>query len=444
MNIALIAMSGVRAWSDKLNAAGLTMPGVMERGRVIASMPSLSLLTLAALTPEEHQVSYHEIPNLNEHGPLPTGVDLVAIATFSAQVKDAYRVADHYRAEGIPTVMGGLHVSVEPEEALQHASTIVLGEAEPLWPALISDAERGELRPRYGPASQAFELSSAPIPRYDLLDVDRYNRFPLQTSRGCPFRCEFCASSILLTERYKVKPVERVIAELHAIKETWSTPFIEFADDNSFANKRHYRELLAALRTENIKWFTECDISVAEDEELLTLMRESGCRQVLIGLESPRSEGLDGLEMRGNWKLQQLDRYEAAIRTIQSRGITVNGCFILGLDGHTSSIFDAIYEYVMRTSLWDVQITVQTPFPGTPLYQRLLKADRILEPGAWEKCTLFDVNFEPSDMSPDELQNGLVHLAGQLYSQEAIDTRRRGFFEGLDRELRHHAAKLTS
>jgi radical SAM superfamily enzyme YgiQ (UPF0313 family) len=444
MNIGMIAMSGVRAWSDELNQASLTMPGFVERGKVIASMPSLSLLTLAALTPDEHDISYHEIPKLDEHGPLPEGFDLVAIATYSAQVSDAYKLADHYRAQGIPVVMGGLHVSVEPTEALQHASAVVIGEAEPLWPGLIADAERGELHSHYGPVDQPFDLADAPIPRYDLLDHELYNRFPLTTSRGCPFRCEFCASSILISDRYKVKPVERVLAELHAIKQTWEHPFIEFADDNSFVNRRHYHELLAALRDENIKWFTECDVSVADDPQLLDLMRESGCRQVLIGLESPRSEGLDGLELRGNWKLKQIDRYEAAIHAIQRQGITVNGCFILGLDGHTPDIFDAVYDYSMRLNLWDVQITVLTPFPGTPLYDRLLKQGRILRPGVWDTCTLFDVNFEPTGMSANELQQGLLYLAGRVYSKEAIDTRRRGFFDNLDRSLRQQMKSLVA
>lgn len=442
MKLGMIAMSGVRAASEELNRAGLTMPGVMERGRVIASMPSLSLLTLAALTPADWDIHYHEIADLRSEPELPDGFDLVAIATFSAQVFDAYAVADEYRARGVPVVMGGLHVTVLPDEAAQHADCVVVGEAEPLWPTVLADFIRGELKPRYGPAPRPFDLADAPIPRYDLLDVDKYNRFPLQTSRGCPFRCEFCASSILLREPYAVKPVERVLAELHAIKDVWAHPFIEFADDNSFVNQRHYRALLESLASENVAWFTECDISVAQDDDLLAAMRRAGCRQVLIGLESPTRAGLNGLELRGNWKLDHSAEYEAAIRKIQSYGITVNGCFILGLDGHGPEAFDHVFDFAMRTGLYDVQITVQTPMPGTPLYARLEKAGRILRPGAWETCTLFDVNFEPTDMTPDELQQGIVALAQRLYAPEYQDARRHQFFDQIDPAWRGRAVHV--
>lgn len=429
MRLGLIAMSGVRAWSAELNAAGLTMPGVVERGRVIASMPSLSLLTLAALTPPDVEVSYHEIRDLRAHGPLPENFDLVAISTMSAQVFDAYAVADHYRARGVPAVMGGLHVTALPEEALAHASAVVVGEAEPLWPALIEDFRAGRLRPRYeSPAGASFDLARAPRPRFDLLDIEKYNRLPVQTARGCPHRCEFCASSVLLTGGYALKPAAKVLDEVRFIKSLWSDPFIELADDNSFASRRHARELLTALAGEGVPWFTEADLSIADDPELLTLMRRAGCRQVLIGLESPRESGLSGLELRRDWKLRQFPRAEAAVRTIQSHGITVNGCFILGLDGHTPEVFGDVLAFADRAGLYDVQITVQTPFPGTPLYTRLLAEGRILHPGQWQRCTLFDVNFVPTHMTPEELQRGLVELARRLYDEEAVRRRRETFF----------------
>lgn len=434
MRILLIAMSGIRAFSEELNAAGLTMPGVVERSKVIASMPSLGLLTLAGLTPGDCEVEYHEIADLRKQPDLPGGFDLVAISSFSAQIHDAYAVADRYRARGVRVVLGGLHVTKLPDEAAQHADAIVIGEAEPLWPRLIDDARRGQLKPRYqSRPGEHFHLVDSPLPRFDLLDVDRYNRIPLQTSRGCPHQCDFCASSILLTPRYSVKPVERVLAELRAIKEIWAQPFIEFADDNSFAQKKHYKELLRALIPERIKWFTEADISIADDPELLDLMREAGCRQVLVGLESPATRGLDGIELRRNWKLKMHDRYEAAVHAIQSRGVTVNGCFILGLDGEGEEVFDAIYDFADRTALFEVQITVLTPFPGTPLYDRLLAAGRILHPGDWRRCTLFDVNYRPTNMTPDRLQSGIVELAKRLYAPDFVDHRRRRFFENLQR-----------
>ena len=200
-----------------------------------------------------------------------------------------------------------------------------------------------------------------------------------------------------------MKPVAKVIAEIRAIKQIWSQPFIEFADDNTFVNKAHSKTLMRALASEGMRWFTETDIAVADDDELLRLMREAGCAQILIGLESPLVAGLDGLEHRRNWKRQQLDRYRSAIERIQSHGIAVNGCFVLGLDGHTPAVFDAVEQFAADSGLHDVQITVMTAFPGTPLYERLRREGRLLDEQAWEKCTLFDVNFQPEGMTADEL-----------------------------------------
>ena len=432
MKIGLIAMSGIRAASEDLNRAGLTMPGVVERSRIVASMPSLSLLTLAAMTPPDIGIEYHEIHDLRTHGPLPDGFDLVAIASFSAQIFDAYAVADAYRARGTAVVLGGLHVTALPDEALQHATAIAVGEGELTWPRIIADFKAGRLAGRYDPPSgQYCRLDEAPVPRFELLDPQRYNRITLQTSRGCPHRCEFCASSILLTPHYRVKSVERVIEEIRAIKRIWPRPFLEFADDNSFVNRDHYKSLMRAMRDEDVRWFTEADVSVAEDPELLHLMREAGCRQVLIGLESPTPRGLNKLELLRNWKRRKLPGYAAAIREIQSHGITVNGCFILGLDGEGPEVFEDIYRFVVDSGLFDVQITVMTAFPGTPLYARLLAAGRIIEPGTWQKCTLFDVNHVPTHMTAAELQQGMLELAARLYDPDFVYERRMRFIADL-------------
>ena len=272
---------------------------------------------------------------------------------------------------------------------------------------------------------------TAPLPRFDLLDPDKYNRLTVQTSRGCPHRCEFCASSILLTSRYKLKPVDKVIAEIREIKKIWPRPFIEFADDNSFVHHAHYKRLLRALAGEKLRWFTEADVSVAENDELLGLMRDSGCQQVLIGLESPRRANLNGVELRNNWKARKQGVYKAAIAKIQSYGITVNGCFILGLDADTPEVFDDVLQFVRESGLYEVQVTFLTAFPGTPLYGRLKREGRILRDRAWELCTLFDINFQPKNMSAAELQSGFLKLVKQLYSAEETQSRRANFRRSL-------------
>jgi radical SAM superfamily enzyme YgiQ (UPF0313 family) len=426
MNIGLIAMSGVRAHNAELTELGLTLPGFVDRNRIIASMPSLSLLTLAGMTPRCHQVDYHEIADLKSLPELPTDFDLVAISTFSAQAYEAYEVAQHYSKLGIPVLMGGLHVTSVPNEASRFGAFPVVGEGEPLWPQILADAAAGELQPIYR-NSVDFDLRDAPMPRFELLDPSKYNRITVQTSRGCPHKCEFCASSILLTKKYKLKPVEKVLAEIHAIKEIWPKPFIEFADDNTFVHPTHYKELLRRLIPEDLRWFTETDINIANDDEMLGLLRDAGCQQILIGLESPRSASLHGIEGVSDWKMRQLDKYKSAIAKIQSYGITVNGCFILGLDGDTPEIFDNVLDFVRDSGLYEVQVTFMTAFPNTPLYHRLKKEDRIVRDSAWELCTLFDINFQPKQMSVAELQAGFLKLVKVLYSAEETTVRRRAF-----------------
>ncbi len=418
----MIAMSGVRVQDAELMKLGLTLPGFVERSEVIASLPSLSLLTLASLTPDDVEISYHEIAEFATEGLPAGGFDLVAISTMSAQAFEAYAVADALRASGVKVVIGGLHATCVPDECARHADAVVVGEGEPVWADLIEDARQGRLKRRYQ-AETPFDLRDAPMPRFDLLDPDKYNRLTVQTARGCPHKCGFCASSILINPGYSVKPVDKIIAEIRAIKAIWPRPFIEFADDNSFLHRKHARELMRALKPERIKWFTECDVSIADDVELLDLMRAAGCRQVLIGLESPDESGLDSVDPK-RWKLRQASRYERAVRTIQSRGITVIGCFVLGLDGQGPGAFDAVESFANRVGLYDVQVTVQTPFPGTPLYRQLEAEGRLTHPGRWDRCTLFDVNYEPTGMARDELIDGFRALVARLYTPEAVRARR--------------------
>ncbi|MCG3210715.1 MAG: hypothetical protein FOGNACKC_04346 [Anaerolineae bacterium] len=428
MKIGLIAMSGIRTHNEELARLGLTLPAFVERGKVIASLPSLSLLTLAALTPERIEVEYREIADIRAETFLPDDYDLVAISSYSAQIFEAYELADQYQEKNIPVVMGGLHVTALPEEAKQHCASVVVGEGEVLWPHLLSDFEQGDLKPYYLQSPPgSYDLADAPIPRFDLLDPNIYNRLTVQTSRGCPWRCEFCASSILLSPRYKIKPVSKVVAEIRAIKDVWHRPFIEFADDNTFVNHAHYKELLRALVKEKIRWFTETDISVANDDELLGLMRDSGCKQILIGLESPRKANLNNIELNANWKMKQFDGYREAIAKIQSYGITVDGCFVFGLDGDTPEIFEEVYDFVKDSGLYEVQITFLTVYPGTPLYHRLKQAGRIIRDEAWELCTNLDINIVPKNMTTQELQRGFLWLTENLFSEQTTSRRRRAF-----------------
>jgi radical SAM superfamily enzyme YgiQ (UPF0313 family) len=428
MKIGFIAMSGVRACDPELMRLGMTLPGFVERGKVIASLPTLGLLTLAGMTPPQHSCEYLEVKELSKLDGCPDRFDLVAISSLSAQISEAYELADRYRALRVPVVVGGLHVTALPEEAGRHADAVVVGEGEPVWLEVLEDAEARRLKRSYR-ARRDFPLAEAPVPAFELLDPAKYNRLVVQASRGCPLRCEFCASSILLTRRYKQKPIDKVLAEIDRIRSVWRRPFIELGDDNAFVNRRYWKQLLPELDKRKIRWFAETDLSVHEDAELLRLMRASGCAEVLIGFESPGEWGLSGLELKRDWKRQRWRESKEAIRRIQSHGIRVNGCFILGLDGQGPEIFDRVLEFAMETEMFDVQITVQTPFPGTPLYDRLKREGRLLRDEAWETCTLFDINFRPERMTAQELRRGFIDLGQRLYSHELTERRRANFDE---------------
>lgn len=427
MKIGLIAMSGLRICKPELLELGFTFPRVQERAREIEALPSLGLLTLAGMTPEDVDVEYLEVRDVDEWN-LPTRFDAVAISTLTAVTAEAYRLSSRFRAAGVPVILGGLGVTLSPRDAMRHADAVVVGEGEPVWPEVVEDLEQARLRPLYSARAKGpFDLREAPMPRFELLDRRRYPRLSVQTQRGCPWACEFCASSIRLDLSFRVKPVEKVVAEIRRLKELFGDPFIELADDNTFVNRRHAKKLLRALARENVRWFTESDLSICEDEELLGLMRDAGCQQVLIGFEHPSYGALDGIERRANWKARKVGRYIDAVERIQRYGITVNGCFVMGLDGTGRESAEDILRFVRDSGMYDVQVTYMTPFPGTPLWHRLARDGRIVDPEATERCTLFDVNFRPDRMTASELEEAFIGLVARLYEERVVQERFRSF-----------------
>jgi radical SAM superfamily enzyme YgiQ (UPF0313 family) len=428
MRIGLIAMSGVRVKTEALAKLGVTLPGFVNRGEVVASLPSLGLLVVAGLTPDRHEVTYLEIADVRSAGELPA-FDLVGVSSFTAQIDEAYEVADRYRARGTPVVIGGTHTTLCPDEALEHADAIVCGGAEGVWPQVVDDAEQGRLQRKYHGPNRGFYTTGTPVmPRFDLLVGRPYNRITIQTSRGCPLDCEFCAASKVFTPAFEQKPVAAIERELARVTALFDRPFIEFADDNTFVSPSWSRAFLPMVGRFGLRRFTETDLRVADDPDLPRMLYDAGCHQVLIGLESPRATSLDGIERR-NWKARRRGQYLSAIDRLQTSGVSVNGCFIVGLDADTPDIFTEIRDFVRESGLLEVQITALTPFPGTRLYERLKTEGRLLQERFWDRCTLFDVNYRPKHMTVDELESGLRWLFQELYSDEMVRERRRRYVD---------------
>jgi radical SAM superfamily enzyme YgiQ (UPF0313 family) len=236
---------------------------------------------------------------------------------------------------------------------------------------------------------------------------------------------------------YKLKPIELVRRDLEAILDRWPKPFVELADDNTFVSKPWSRDLARLFGEYKIRWFTETDISVADDESLLELLAKSGCAQLLIGLEAVSPQTLYDVDAR-RWKFRRAERYLEAVQKIQSYGIAVNGCFVFGFDADEPGCFARTREFVEASALCDVQITLLTPFPGTALHRQLHAEGRLLREVYWDDCTLFDLTFIPK-CGADVLLDGFRQLMVDLYSPEATARRRSRWRECLRSGARREA-----
>lgn len=431
--LALVALSGVRVWEEELAKLGMSLPGLGPRGSAIAALPPLGVLTLAGLTPDDWGISLHEAARVDDEmverivREQPT---LVGISALTASILEAYALADALRREELRVVLGGLHVTACPTEALGHADAIVVGDGEPVWPQVLEDAKNGVLRPVYKP-ERPFDLRGAPLPRYDLLGGARRQRFTMQASRGCPFACDFCAASRLLGP-FRSKPADRIRDELRAITAIDPRPAIELADDNTFARGGPHADLLDALGESDARWFTEADWRLGENPAVLERLAQSGCVQVLVGLESlvHQHAGMGA-------KKSEMPRMLDAVRAIQAAGVAVIGCFIVGSDGEDEASLDRLVDFLQHDPCADAQVTLQTPFPGTALRRRLQREGRLLQDRDWSHCTLFDVTYRPDQMTPEALQSGYARVLASAFDERAH--RRRG---AIRREIWRHNPRM--
>ena len=299
MRIGLIAMSGVRVRNAELASLGVTLPQFVSRGKVIASLPSLGLLTVAGLTPPDCDVAYREIADLDARRRARAVRSRRHLVVHRADRRGVRAGRSLSRGRRAGRARRASRVA-DARRSRRHADAIVLYGAEGAWPRVVADARAGRLQPRYeGLRARVFDDAHYVMPRFDLLAGRPYNRMTVQTSRGCPLNCEFCAASIRITSSYQQKPVANVDSRDSTRRSPSARePFFELADDNTFVNKKWGKDFLRAIAPLDVRWFTETDISIADDEELLDLLAESGCRQVLIGLESPDASGLDGMDPR--------------------------------------------------------------------------------------------------------------------------------------------------
>ena len=381
-------------------------------GRKYGQVP-IALSTLAALTPADVEVGITD-ENI-EPIDFNKQVDIVGITCNTPLAPRAYEIADRFRESGVTVIIGGIHASMLPQEAIQHADSVVIGEAENIWEGLVNDFREDRLQKFYHDLGKP-DLRNAPIPCWDLLKSDLYNCQTVQAGRGCSFDCEFCSVTAFSGRGYRFKPIENVVKEIQFLQQIESKRLIVFVDDNIVSNRRYARELFTALIPLNIYWFGQASVNVANDEDLLELMAKSGCKQVFVGFESLSEQNL---ELMNKSKVNKAEEYAPAIERLHHYGISVFGALILGNDFDDETVFERTVKFVTDTNLEFVQISILTPFPGTRLFQRLEREGRILHKD-WERYTGASVCFKPRLMSPEALENGFRWVWQQVYSYDAV------------------------
>lgn len=431
-HVTFVPMTGFRVREPQMRELGMSLPGLQPRAAAIAELPALGALTLAGLTPEPWSCSYRgtpEVSNASIERILADQPDLVAISALTASIEEAYRLSSRLRTHRIPTVIGGLHASACPEEAELFCDSVIVGRGESVWPQVLQDVLAGTLQRRYVVPLNTMPLW--PMPRFDLLP-HRPARFTLQTQAGCPLACGFCGASRLLS-RFAEKPIERIREELAVIQRLMPRPLIELADDNTFAGSRDVDALFDALRDVRARWFTEADWRIGERPEILQRLSSSGCQQVLMGIESLvfRYPGMGE-------KQAELNRIMNAVDAIQSAGVAVNGCFIIGAEGETAHSLESLTEFLLNCSLAEIQVTLQTPFPGTSLYRQLQAEGRLLPERGWSSYTLFDVTYQPDCMTVEDLEVGFRNVLRRVFSANASQRRSQ-----IRREIRRNATRIA-
>lgn len=391
-------------------------------GKSLRYMP-LTLPTLAALIPDELDVELTCIDEgIQEVDPDALDVDLVGMTVITGSAVRAYALSAGFRRRGIPVVLGGPHVTLVPDDAASHADSIVVGYAEESWPRLLRDLAEGRMRARYDQAPE-LDLAISPLPERGVLPRRRYlTPHVFEATRGCIHNCEFCVVPSAWGRRPLQKPVEHIVRDM----ERMGTRKAIFVDLNLIADRAYARRLFAALTPLGIQWYGLATTLLADDLPLLDLAAESGCRGLLMGLESISPRNLRASSKGFN----RPERFGQVVERLHERGIALQGCFVFGLDDDGPDVFERTARFAVDTGIDLPRFAIVTPFPGTPLYRRLEAEGRILTRD-WELYDGQHVVFQPARMSVKELEQGTEAAWKQAYA-----------WSGIARRLRRTAAPL--
>ena len=399
-------------------------------------IPEVALQVLAALTDERHEIRIvmEEFEDLD----LSLEPDLVGLSLMTANAPRGYLIADHFRSRGAKVVIGGIHASVLPEEAQQHADAVVVGEGEPVWPDVVADAEAGRLAPLYqaeGPA----DLSKIPHPRRDLGAVKRFmNINPLMTTRGCPYNCEFCSVSRVYGRQIRTFPIDWVVEDVKLSGRKYHL----ILDDNVIGRPAYALELFKALKPLKIRWFGQCSLSLANREDLLRAAYDGGCRGLFVGMETVSEASMKRMKK----SFRDLQDVEAAIQRIQAAGVRFHASVVFGFDTDELGIFDDTFDFLMKRRVHSATFNILTPYPGTAVYENLKREGRLFTED-WTHYDHTTVVFQPARMTPRELAEGQQRTRLRFYRLRSIlkrfpqHLRRPLFFMALNLAMRFSARR---
>lgn len=376
----------------------------------------LTLTTLAALIPPDLQADVAVYDEGIQDVPQTLDADLIGLTAITGTARRSYELAAHYRAQGKTVVLGGPHVTLVPEESVNHADAIVVGYAEDTWPELLRDFARGALKREYRQAHDfSLDRPDMPFPRRDLFDGKAFlTQAVFEATRACSHDCEFCVVPSAWGKRQFQKPVSHIIEDIRRVGQKR----ILFVDLNLVSDKAYARELFTALVPLKVRWFGLATVLIAHDPELMELMARSGCRGLLLGLESISSASLGDANKRFNASVD----YKSLIAHLHELGIALQGCFVFGLDHDDLDVFDSTIEFAIDNAIDLPRFAILTPFPGTPLHARLASEGRILTRD-WEKYDGQHVVFQPKNMSTHELATGHERAWKGVYRYGAIARR---------------------